>query len=60
LYLVAFRDGVIRAATAYSVEGETLRYVTDQNEQHSAPLSTVDKERSEQLNRERRVEFRLP
>jgi hypothetical protein len=51
---------VIRAATAYSVEGETLRYVTDKNEQHSAPLSTVDKERSEQLNRERRVEFRLP
>ena len=60
LYLIAFRDRVIRAAVAYWVEGDTLHYVTGQKEQKSARLEDVDRELSLQLNRERRVPFRLP
>jgi hypothetical protein len=60
LYLIAFRDHVIRAATAYWVEGKSLVYVTMEHEQKTVPLDTVDKAFSQQLNRERRVAFQLP
>lgn len=59
-YLVAFKDHSIRAAEAYWVDGGTLHYVTLQHEQKQAPLDTVDREFSLQLNRERRVPFQLP
>lgn len=60
IYLIAFRDGVIRAAVSYRVDGATLHYTLEGNQERSAPLDTVDRERSLQLNRERRVPFRLP
>jgi hypothetical protein len=60
VYLIAFKDQVIRAALAYSVEGNMLQYTTLQGKQEHAPLDSVDRELSEQLNRERNVEFRLP
>lgn len=60
IYLIAYTDHVIRAAVAYWVEGETLHYVDREHEQHDTPLSTIDRTFSEQLNRDRRVEFRLP
>ena len=60
LYLVAFKDGVIRAVLAYWVEGATLHYVTMDHEQKQVSLSSVDRELSNRLNRERNVEFRLP
>ncbi len=60
VYLIAFKDGVIRAAESYSVSGNALRYVTLQNEQKQAPLDTVDRSLSQRLNRERRVEFSIP
>jgi len=60
LYLVAFRDGVIRPAVAYWVEGTTLHYVTMDHEQKQTPLTSVDRGLSERLNRERNVPFRLP
>jgi hypothetical protein len=60
VYLIAFKDHVIRAATAYSVEGTTLYYTTPQGTREQAPLDSVDAAFSEQLNRERNVEFRLP
>src|SRR5579883_3126840 len=60
LYLVAFRDGVIRAVLAYWVDGSTLHYVSMDREQKQAPLSTVDRELSTRLNRERNVTFALP
>jgi hypothetical protein len=58
-YLIAFKDHVIRVATAYSVEGTTLYYTTPQGTREQAPLDSVDAAFSEQLNRERNVEFRL-
>src|ERR1017187_3072962 len=60
VYLIAFRDRSIRAAAAYWAEGGTLHYVTLEHEQKQAPLNTVDRDLSGQLNRERRIAFSLP
>ena len=60
IYLLAFTDHSIRAAAAYWVDGKTLHYVTLEHEQKEAPLDTVDRALSLQLNRERRVPFSLP
>lgn len=60
LYLVAFKDHVIRAAAAYWVDGRTLHYVTAQHEEKQAPLDSIDRDFSVQLNRERHVAFQLP
>src|ERR1017187_5773460 len=60
VYLIAFRDHSIRAAAAYWAEGGTLHYVTLEHEQKQAPLNTVDRDLSGQLNRERRIAFSLP
>jgi hypothetical protein len=42
------------------VDGKTLNYMTLDYEQKQAPLDTVDRALSLQLNRERRVPFSLP
>ena len=60
IYLIAFRDNTIRAAISYSVDGHTLHYVTLQHEQKQAPLDSVDRTLTLQLNHERRVQFQLP
>ena len=60
IYLIAFRDQTIRAATGYWVDGAALHYVTLEHEQKEAPLSSVDRQLSAQLNRERGVAFSLP
>ncbi len=60
LFLVAFRDGTIRAVLAYWLDGANMHYVTMEHEQRQTPLSTVDRDLSERLNRERNVTFRLP
>jgi hypothetical protein len=60
IYLIAFRDRSIFAAVAYWAEGGTLHYVTQEHEQKQAPLSTLDRNLSDKLNRERGVAFSLP
>jgi len=60
IYLLAFTDHTIRAAAAYRVDGKTLHYVTLEHERKQAPLETVDRDFSLQLNRERHVAFSLP
>ncbi len=60
LYLIAFQDGVIRAALAYWVDGATLHYVSLDHEQKQAPVASVDRGLSGRLNGERNVDFRLP
>jgi hypothetical protein len=60
IYLLAFRDHSIAAASAYWVDGRTLHYVTLQREEKQAPLDAVDRDLSNQLNRERRVQLQLP
>ncbi len=60
LYLIARTDDSVIAAIAYWVEGDTLHYVDRRHEQKQIRLDQVDRALSEQLNRERRVDFRLP
>src|SRR5579875_4040947 len=61
IYLIAFNGtSVIYAAMAYWVDGNMLHYVTLEHQERQAPLSTVNRALSLQLNRERRVPFQLP
>ncbi|MGA2879170.1 MAG: hypothetical protein ABSG13_09490 [Bryobacteraceae bacterium] len=60
LFLLAMKDGTIRAVLAYWVEGATVHYVTMDHEQKQTPLSSLDHGLSERLNRERNVTFSLP
>jgi hypothetical protein len=59
LYLIAFRDSTIRAATTYWVEGGTLHYLDTGHKAKEAPLSSVDPELSGRLNRERHIPFNI-
>jgi hypothetical protein len=56
----AFTGHSIRAAAADWVDGKTLHYVTLEHEQKQAPLDTLDRAFSLQLNRERHVAFSMP
>jgi hypothetical protein len=61
IYLIAFNgSSVIYAAVAYWVDGANLHYVTLEHQERQAPLSTINRALSFQLNRERRVPFQLP
>jgi hypothetical protein len=60
IYLIAFKDKNIRAVAAYWVNGQSLHIVTLDHEEKDVPLSTVDRDLSLRLNRERNVPFQLP
>lgn len=60
LFLLAMKDGTIRAVLAYWVDGMTVHYVTMDHQQKQTPLSSLDHSLSERLNRERNVTFSLP
>ncbi|HYW43154.1 MAG TPA: hypothetical protein VE959_09875 [Bryobacteraceae bacterium] len=60
LYLIAFKDHSIQAAASYRVDGRTLHYVTLQHEEKQASLDALDRDFTQQLNRERGVQFSLP
>lgn len=60
LFLIAMKDGTIRAVLAYWVDGTTVHYVTMDHQQKQAPLSALDRSLSVRLNRERNVTFQLP
>jgi len=59
IYLIALREGVVYSAFAYWVEGTTLHYITTKHAHNQVSVDLVDREVSEQLNRERNVEFKL-
>jgi hypothetical protein len=59
IYLIAFKDGSVRQAVAYWVDGSTLNYVTPQAKMNRATLDLVDVSTSKRLNDERKVEFSL-
>jgi hypothetical protein len=56
-YLVAFKDHSIYSAMAYWVQGDTLHYVTPQGVHNQASLDLIDRDFTEQLNRERNLRF---
>jgi hypothetical protein len=59
-YLIALKDHSIQTAIAYWVLDDTLSWISLQDEQKKIPLSEVDTDFTKQLNRERRIEFKLP
>jgi hypothetical protein len=59
-YLIAFKDHTVYSAVAYYTEGDTLHYFTSGNVHNQVSLSLVDRQLTEQLNRERNVDVRLP
>src|SRR5215467_4931443 len=59
-YFIAFQNSVVRLADQYWVRDNTLYYVTADRQLMTAPLSSVDRMLSEQLNSERNVSFSLP
>ena len=59
-YLIAFTDHSIQAATAYKVDGDQLYWQDRENKEHHAPLSRIDVPFSQQINRDRNVDFQIP
>jgi len=59
-YLIAFSDHTIQAASAYKVEGDQIYWQDRDNREHHVPLSQVDVPFSQQINRDRNVDFQIP
>jgi hypothetical protein len=59
-YLIAFKDHSIYSAIAYWIDGDTLHYFTAGNNHNQVSMALVDRPLTEQLNRERKVDVRLP
>lgn len=58
-YLIAFNDHTIQAAVSYSDDGATLHYTTREGVEKTAPVSSVDLRFTQQINRDRHVDFEL-
>ncbi len=59
VFLIALKDGTVYSAYAYWVEGDTLHYITTKHSHNRATVDLVDSDLSRQLNRERKVDFKL-
>jgi hypothetical protein len=60
-YLIAFADHNIRAAQSYNVVGGQIEWTPKEGGAvQRAPLSSVDKAFTTQINRDRRVKIELP
>ncbi len=59
IYLIALNDGTVYPAYAYWLEADTLHYITTKHSHNKTSLALVDEPLSLQLNRERRVAFKL-
>ncbi|MBS1826515.1 MAG: hypothetical protein JST93_14455 [Acidobacteria bacterium] len=57
--LLAFKDSTVVAAIAYWEQADEIHYVTNNFSKRIVPVSSLDKVLSEQLNKERKVEFKL-
>lgn len=57
--LLAFKDSTVVAAIAYWEQAGEIHYVTNNFSKKIVPVASLDKALSEQLNKERKVEFKL-
>lgn len=57
IYLIALKDSTVRQAIGYWLRSTTLHYVTPQGSINHVSLDLVDRETSEQLNSERKLDF---
>ncbi len=60
IYLIALRDHTIVQALGYWMEGSTLHYVSAEHTLNQLSINLVDRDLSQRLNDERKVDFRLP
>ncbi len=49
-YLIAYKDHHVYTAVTYWVEGQTLHYLTTDEEHNQAPVSSIDTELTKKLN----------
>jgi hypothetical protein len=59
IYLIALKDGSIRQAIGYWQQGDTFHYVTPESSINHLSVAMVDRDRSIELNAERKLEFDL-
>jgi hypothetical protein len=59
IFLIALKDSTIRQAIGYWIEDDTLQFVTPQGKITHITLDNLDKDLSEQLNKERNLDFDL-
>jgi hypothetical protein len=59
-YMIAFKCNQVYLAQQYWVRADTIFFLTLDHEQKAAPLDSVDRVLSQQLNIERNVAFYLP
>jgi len=59
IYLIALKDNSVHSAIGYWVEDGTLHYVTQQGTVNRVTLDQVDRQLSDQLNSERKVDFQI-
>ncbi len=59
IYLVALKDNSIHSAIGYWVQDGTLHYVTPQGTVNRVTLDQVDRPLTDQLNKDRKVDFQL-
>jgi hypothetical protein len=57
IYQIALTDGTVRQAIGYWQQGETFHYITPESTINHLSLAMVDRDRSIQLNAERKLEF---
>ena len=60
IYLIAFKDRTIEAASSYWVDRAMLHCITLQGAHEQVRLDLVDRQASTELNRRRNVDFALP
>jgi len=60
VFLIAYADHSVYTAVAYWVEDDTLHYITTDGKHNQASLALIDRKMSEDLNKERDIDFRLP
>ncbi len=60
IYLIATKDHTIQAVLSYSTNGSVLQYTTLDHQQRTVPISQVDRDLTQRLNRERHVSFQMP
>lgn len=59
IYLIALKDGTIRQAIGYWQQGDTFHYVTPESSINHLSVAMVDRDRSIELNAERKLDFEL-
>jgi hypothetical protein len=59
IYLIALKDGTIRQAIGYWQQGDTFHYVTPESSINHLSAAMVDRDRSIELNAERKLDFDL-